>query len=92
MLRTGDGGETWQKQENATQVTLNRLFLHDGQPYGAGNGGVVARLDGAVWRNVPYPDPLPMFLGGAASLPGQAAIVIGGPGGLLRTVGTAVQQ
>ena len=92
MLRTGDGGETWQKQENATQVTLNRLFLHDGQPYGAGNGGIVAHLDGAVWRNVPYPDPLPMFLGGAASLPGQAAIVIGGPGGLLRTVGTANQQ
>lgn len=92
MLHTSDGGQTWQKQENATQATLNRLFIHDGQPYGAGNGGVVARVDGAVWRNVPYPDPLPMFLGGAASLPGQAAIAIGGPGGLLRTVGTATQQ
>ncbi|PKO85461.1 MAG: glycosyl hydrolase [Betaproteobacteria bacterium HGW-Betaproteobacteria-12] len=92
MLHTGDGGQTWQKQENATQVTLNRLFLHEGQPYGAGNGGVVARLDGGAWRTVPYPDPLPMFLGGAASLPGQAAIVIGGPGGLLRTVSTATQQ
>jgi photosystem II stability/assembly factor-like uncharacterized protein len=92
MLHTGDGGANWQKQENATQATLNRLFLHDGQPYGAGNGGVVARLESGVWRNVPYPDPLPMFLGGAASLPGQAAIVIGGPGGLLRTVGTATQQ
>ena len=92
MLHTGDGGQTWQKQENATQATFNRLFLHDGQPYGAGNGGVIARLAGDVWRNVPYPDPLPMFLGGAASLPGQAAIVIGGPGGLLRTVSTANQQ
>ena len=92
MLHTGDGGQTWQKQENATQATLNRLFMHDGRPYGAGNGGVVARLDGGVWRNVPYPDPLPMFLGGATSLPGQAAIVVGGPGGLLRTVGTATQQ
>ena len=92
MLHTRDGGQSWQKQENATQATLNRLFLHEGKPYGAGNGGIVARLDGAVWRNVPYPDPLPMFLGGAASLPGQAAIVVGGPGGLLRTVGTANQQ
>ncbi|PKO31639.1 MAG: glycosyl hydrolase [Betaproteobacteria bacterium HGW-Betaproteobacteria-7] len=92
MLHTADGGQTWQKQENATQATFNRLFLHDGQPYGAGNGGVIARLAGDVWRNVPYPDPLPMFLGGAASLPGQAAIVVGGPGGLLRTVSTANQQ
>lgn len=92
MLHTTDGGQSWQKQENATQTTLNRLFMHEGRPYGVGNGGVVARVDGAVWRNVPYPDPLPMFLGGAASLPGQAAIVVGGPGGLLRTVGTATQQ
>ncbi|KAB2916112.1 MAG: glycosyl hydrolase [Dechloromonas sp.] len=92
MMHTADGGRSWQKQENTTQVTLNRLFLHEGLPYGVGNGGVVARVEGGVWRNVPYPDPLPMFLGGAASLPGQAAIVIGGPGGLLRTVGTAVQQ
>jgi photosystem II stability/assembly factor-like uncharacterized protein len=92
MLHTADGGQTWQKQENATQATLNRLFMHQGQPYGVGSGGVVARLDGDVWRNVPYPDPLPMFLGGAASLPGQAALIVGGPGGLLRTVSTAVQQ
>ena len=89
MLHTRDGGQTWQKQVNATQASLNRLFMHDGAPFAVGNGGVVARLDGDSWRNVPYPDPLPMFLGGGASLPGQAAIVIGGPGGLLRAVGTA---
>ncbi len=89
MLHTRDGGQTWQKQVNATQASLNRLFMHDGAPLAVGNGGVVARLEGDSWRNVPYPDPLPMFLGGGASLPGQAAIVIGGPGGLLRTVGTA---
>ncbi|WP_434517075.1 WD40/YVTN/BNR-like repeat-containing protein [Dechloromonas sp. ARDL1] len=89
MLHTRDGGQTWQKQVNATQAALNRLFMHDGVPYGVGSGGIVARLEGDSWRNVPYPDPLPMFLGGGASLPGQAAIVIGGPGGLLRTVGTA---
>lgn len=89
MLHTRDGGQTWQKQVNATQASLNRLFMHDGSPFAVGNGGVIARLEGDSWRNVPYPDPLPMFLGGGASLPGQAAIVIGGPGGLLRAVGTA---
>lgn len=89
MLHTRDGGQTWQKQANATQAPLNRLFMHDGVPFGVGNGGIVARLEGDSWRNLPYPDPVPMFLGGGASLPGQAAIVIGGPGGLLRTVGTA---
>lgn len=89
MMHTRDGGQTWQKQVNATQAPLNRLFMHDGVPFAVGSGGVVARLDGDGWRNVPYPDPLPMFLGGGASVAGQAAIVVGGPGGLLRTISTA---
>ena len=89
MLHTRDGGQSWQKQLNGTQTSLNRLFMHDGVPFAVGNGGVVASLDGDSWRAEPYPDQLPMFLGGAASLPGQKAIVIGGPGGLLRAVGTA---
>ena len=66
--------------------------MHGGVPYGVGNGGVIARLEGDAWRNVPYPDPLPMFLGGGASLGSQAAVVIGGPGGLLRTVATTGNQ
>lgn len=89
MLQTRDGGKTWQKQKNETQASLNRLFMHEGTPYGVGNGGVIARLVGESWRNVPYPDPQPMFLGGAAALPGQSALIVGGPGGLLRTVSTA---
>ena len=89
MLTTKDGGQTWRKQANTTQTALNRLFMHDGVPTAVGNGGMIARLDGDTWRSLPYPDPLPMFLGGGASLPGQQALVIGGPGGLLRTVGTA---
>lgn len=87
ILYTGDGGQTWRKQANATKASLNRLFLHEGVPYGVGNGGIIARLEGDAWHSVPYPDPLPMFLGGGASLAGQSAVVIGGPGGLLRTVG-----
>ncbi|MBK7462732.1 MAG: glycosyl hydrolase [Betaproteobacteria bacterium] len=88
MLHTRDGGKTWNKQNNAAQTTLNRLFMHDGVPYGVGSGGVIARLDGDSWRAVPYPDAVPVFLGSGASLPGQSAIVIGGPGGLLRAVST----
>jgi len=88
ILHTTDGGKTWSKQSNATQATLNRLFMHDGVPFGVGAGGAIARLEGDSWRAVAYTDSVPVFLGGAASLPGQSAIVIGGPGGLLRSVST----
>ena len=88
IVHTADGGKTWTPQENTTHTTLNRLFLNEGVPYGAGAGGIIARLEGNGWNNVAYTDPVPVFLGGAASLPGQSAIVIGGPGGLLRTVST----
>lgn len=92
MLHTNDGGQSWQKQANNAQATLNRLFMHEGVPFGVGVGGVVARLEGNSWQAVPYPDAVPVFLGGGASLPGQSAIVVGGPGGLLRTVSTYAKQ
>jgi len=92
ILHTMDGGKTWTKQVNATQAALNRLFLQDGVPFGVGSVGVIARLDGDTWRAVPYTDPVPVFLGGGASLPDQSAVVIGGPGGLLRTVSTVAKQ
>lgn len=88
MLHTTDGGKTWTRQNNQSGAALYRLFLHEGQPYGAGAGGVVARLEGNEWRSMPYPDPLPVFLGGSASLPSQSAVAIGGPGGLLRVIST----
>ncbi len=92
VLHTVDGGASWKKQVNATQVSLNRLFMHDGVPHAVGNAGVVARLVGDTWRAVPYPDPVPVFLGGGASLADQKAIVIGGPGGLLRALASANQE
>lgn len=92
ILHTADGGKTWQKQGNATQAALYRLFLHDGVPYGVGAGGVIARFEGGSWRPMPYPDPVPVFLGGGTTLPGQSALAIGGPGGLLRTVSTVAKQ
>jgi len=92
ILHTGDGGATWQKQANTTQASLYRLFLHDGVPYGVGAGGVIAHYAGGAWRPQPYPDAVPVFLGGGTSLPGQSAVLIGGPGGLLRAVSTVAQQ
>jgi photosystem II stability/assembly factor-like uncharacterized protein len=92
IMHTVDGGKSWSKQVNATQASLYRLFLHDGVPVGVGSGGVIARLEGNSWRTLPYTDPVPVFLGGGASLPGQSAVVIGGPGGLLRAVSTLAKQ
>jgi photosystem II stability/assembly factor-like uncharacterized protein len=92
ILHTKDGGLTWNKQDNATGAALYRLFLHHGQPYGVGAGGIVARLDGDTWRTMPYPDAVPVFLGSGAALPdtanSAASIAIGGPGGLVRVLGT----
>lgn len=92
MLVTRDGGKSWSKQANAAGAPLYRLFFNEGVPFGVGAGGVIARLQKDSWQNVAYTDPLPVFLGGAAALPGQSAIVIGGPGGLLRAVATAGKQ
>ena len=92
VLHTTDGGKSWSKQVNATQAALNRLFMHEGKPFAVGAGGVIAHLDGNTWRSVPYTDVVPVFLGAAASLTGQSAIVIGGPGGLLRAVSTHAKQ
>ena len=61
-------------------------------PHGVGAGGIVARLDGDTWRSVPYPDAVPVFLGAAVSLPEQHAIIAGGPGGLLRVIGTQADK
>jgi hypothetical protein len=41
-----------------------------------------------VWREVVYPDAIPVFLGAAASMERQSAVAIGGPAGVLRTIGT----
>lgn len=90
VLRTRDGGASWNKIDNATQAPLYRLFLHDGKASGVGAGGVVARLEGDRVSAIAYPDAAPVFLGAGASVPGQSAIAIGGPGGLVRVVGTAV--
>jgi len=84
VLHTADGGKTWHKQANESQAALYRLFMYHGVPHGAGAGGVVAGLDGDTWRSLPYRDAVPAFLGGAAAT--SDAVVIGGPGGLLRTV------
>lgn len=89
MLKTSDGGKTWSKSENRAGVPLYQLFLHGGQAYGVGASGVVARLEQGVWQSLPYPDAAPVFLGAGASLGTQQnALIIGGPGGLVRAIAT----
>jgi photosystem II stability/assembly factor-like uncharacterized protein len=89
ILRTTDGGHTWSETENRSGAPLYRLFWHGGQAYGVGAGGVVARLENGVWQSMAYPDAAPVFLGAGASLgDAQAALVVGGPGGLVRTIAT----
>lgn len=89
LLRTADGGRTWTETENRSGAPLYRLFWHAGQAYGVGAGGVVARLDQGVWQSLPYPDAAPVFLGAGASLgDAQAALIVGGPGGLVRPIAT----
>ena len=92
ILHTRDGGRSWARQSNTSRVPLYRLFVHEGVPHGAGAGGSVARLEGDAWRSVAYPDAVPVFLSAAVSLPDQHAIVAGGPGGLLRVIGTQATQ
>lgn len=92
ILHTADGGKTWAKQTNTTRAALYRLFMHEGVPHGVGASGIVARLEGDAWRTVPYPDAVPVFLGAAVSLPEQHAIIAGGPGGLLRVIGTQADK
>ncbi|MFT3759075.1 WD40/YVTN/BNR-like repeat-containing protein [Thauera sp.] len=87
ILHTADGGRSWARQANNTHAPLYRLFMHEGVPYGVGAGGTVARLEQGVWQAVAYPDPLPVFFGAGASLPGQSALAAGSPGGLLRVIG-----
>ena len=89
MLVTEDGGLSWQEQANTSGAPLYRLFMLHGVPHGVGAGGVVARLEGDTWRAVPYPDPLPVFFAAGAPAATEAAVVAGGPGGLLRVIAAA---
>lgn len=88
LLHTTDGGTSWATQANVTRAPLYRLFAHQGVAYGVGAAGVVARYVGGSWQAMPYTDAVPVFLAAGTSLDKQDAIVVGGPGGLVRTLGT----
>ncbi len=84
VLKTTDGGVTWARLVNTTEAPLYRLFMHAGVPHGVGANGTLAKLEGDQWVRVAYERPVLSFLGAAVS--GDQSIVVGGPGGLLRTV------
>jgi photosystem II stability/assembly factor-like uncharacterized protein len=84
VLKTTDGGVTWARLVNTTEAPLYRLFMHAGFPHGVGANGTLAKLEGDQWVSVAYDRPVLSFLGAAVS--GNQSIVVGGPGGLLRTV------
>ncbi|WP_341236818.1 YCF48-related protein [uncultured Limnobacter sp.] len=84
VLSTIDGGTSWVRMGNTTEAPLYRLFMHAGAPHGVGANGTLARLEGDQWVRVAYDSPVLSFLGAAVS--GSQSIVVGGPGGLLRTV------
>ena len=84
VLKTTDGGISWVRMDNTTEAPLYRLFMHAGAPHGVGANGTLARLEGDQWVRVAYDSPVLSFLGAAVS--GSQSIVVGGPGGLLRTV------
>ena len=89
MLKTEDGGQSWLPMDNATGAPMYRLFMLGGVPHGVGASGVVARLEGDTWRAVAYPDPLPVFFAAGAPAATEAAVIAGGPGGLLRVIAAA---
>lgn len=88
LLHTRDGGMSWTPQANPSQAALYRLFAHQGQPWGVGAAGSLVRYRDGAWQAVRYADAQPVFLGAGASL-GPQAVAIGGPGGLIRAIGTA---
>jgi len=90
ILRTQDAGVTWSKIENLTQAPLYRLFLNEGALHGVGAAGVVAKFDGNSFKHMSYPDAASVFIAAGASIPGKAAIAIGGPGGLARVIDTNI--
>ncbi len=92
IVHTSDGGRNWTMQSNEAQVPLFRLFLHQGMPYGVGTDGVVARLEGDTWRRVEYAGELHQLFVAGISTESDSAIVIGGPGGLLRALSLATSE
>lgn len=86
ILHTSDGGTTWQVQENQTKTPLYRLVTVEGKLYGVGARGVIAQLTGDAWTAVPYENQMPLELEAATPLTGTQKLVVGGIGGLVRTV------
>jgi photosystem II stability/assembly factor-like uncharacterized protein len=89
MLATHDGGQHWQREDNSSGAALYRLFAHGDEVWAVGANGVVARHAAHAWLALPQDagTPAPIF---SATSDGDA-VLIGGPGGLLRQARAAAQ-
>lgn len=88
VLHTADGGGSWSSQANDTGAAFYHLVPANGAMFGVGAFGVVARLRDGAWQGLAYADARPVELQVAIPAAGQERLVIGGPGGLLRTIDT----
>lgn len=87
FYHTGDGGRSWQRQENISGLPIYRLIRMNDGLYGVGAAGAIVALDAGRWRPVSYPEAVPAFLAAATPVPGSGMkLVIGGPAGLVRAV------
>jgi photosystem II stability/assembly factor-like uncharacterized protein len=88
VLHTTDGGETWTAQIHRGGAPLFRMFMHEGTPHAVGAGGSLVRLQGDEWVPLAHDGASPVFLSAATSLGARHSIIVGGPGGLLRSLST----
>src|SRR5690606_15556341 len=89
VVRTTDGGVSWESVPNTTGVSFYRLVREGNEVFAVGGSGVVARLSETGATPVAYADAVPVPLASVASLgPDRQALVVGGPGGFSRVVST----
>jgi photosystem II stability/assembly factor-like uncharacterized protein len=86
IMQTHDAGRTWKKIENPTGLALYHLTQHGNGVIGAGMGGALVRIDGGSWQPLVLKEPVVGLVAASMDLGSQNAMLVGGPGGLLKRV------
>jgi photosystem II stability/assembly factor-like uncharacterized protein len=82
ILHTTDGGQSWQKQESNTLVSLFRLAKSDEHLFAVGGEGKIYCLYDDGWREINHGKNIRLYLGDVESLNNNRILVIG-PAGIL---------